>query len=93
MSKEEFKQDCETKASWRLSEKIKKRYPRQADFLNGIDHEGHSVNILRYEHFSLKKKGIERTIKKISSVLAASFSGQLAETEDIAVRPGDPVLN
>lgn len=64
MSKEEFKQDCETKASRRLSEKIKKRYPRQADLLNGIDHEGHSVNILRYEHFSLKKKGVERTIKK-----------------------------
>lgn len=93
MSEEEFKQDCETKAFWRLSEKIKKRYPRQADFLNGIDHEGHSVNILRYEHFSLKKKGIEQTIKKISSVLAASFSGQLTETEDIAVRPGNPVLN
>lgn len=230
MSEEEFRQDCETKAFRRLSEKIKKSYPRlpvvllgdslyasetvmkvckdngwdyllrfkdgsipsiaeeyraipekgkagQAEFINGIDYRGHSVNVLRYEerkvkqgvvhvtsfqwitsfviteqnaekmawrgrlrwkienegfnrqkrwhgdithpgsfdanaiknhyliyqiadfirqlyeYFSLGKKGIERTIKNISSVLAASFSGQLTETEDIPVQLNESVLN
>ena len=36
-----------------------------------------------YEHFSLEKKGIKRTIKNISSALLASFGGQLTG-EDIS---------
>lgn len=46
-----------------------------------------------YEHYFLKKKGIKKAQKNISSELLASFGWQLTETEDISARLNESVLN
>lgn len=46
-----------------------------------------------YEHYYLKKNGIKKTQKNISSELLASFGRQLTETEDIPAQLNDSVLN
>jgi len=46
-----------------------------------------------YEHFSLEKKGIERTIKNISSALLASFGRQLTGEDISKKRLGKPAFD
>lgn len=46
-----------------------------------------------YEHFSLKKKGIKRTIKNISSTLLASFGRQLTGEDISKKRLDNPAFN
>ena len=46
-----------------------------------------------YEWFYLRKKGIKKRQKKISSDLLESFGWQITEAEDISSRLDEPVLN
>ena len=46
-----------------------------------------------YEYYYLKKNGIKKTQKNISSELLASFGRQLTETEDISAQLNESVLN
>ena len=46
-----------------------------------------------YEWFCLKRKGIQKKQKNISSELLASFARQLTETEDISAVLNESALN
>ena len=46
-----------------------------------------------YEYYYLKKNGIKKTQKNISSELLRSFGQQKTETEDISARLNESVLN